>query len=132
MDVVMSRGFNEAMAESGRVTAEAVAEGAAEVFEGVGTVVDVGGGMGTAARVIRGRFEGIRVLVLDLGHVVEGLEGSDGVEFVVGDMFVDVPKADAVLLMVIRETDFWVFWLNCVVSLIYTAFKNLVYESFIS
>lgn len=104
MDAVMSKRFNEGMAGSGRITAEAMVEGAAEVFKGARTMVDVGGGIGSVARVIRGRFEGISVLVLDLAHVVEGLLGSDGVEFVAGDMFVHVPQADAILLMVITYT----------------------------
>ncbi|KAI0497280.1 hypothetical protein KFK09_020503 [Dendrobium nobile] len=98
-DPVLSHKFNEGMAESARITAAAMVEGAEKVFEGLRSMVDVGGGMGTVARVIRRRFPGIRVLVLDLAHVVDGLVGSDGVEFVAGDMFVEVPQGDAVLLV---------------------------------
>lgn len=102
-DPMLSRKFDEGMAGSGRITAAAMVEGAGKLFEGVATLVDVGGGMGAAARVIRRGFPGVRVLVLDLAHVVDGLVGTDGVEFVAGDMFVEVPQGDALLLMVILK-----------------------------
>ncbi|XP_020578216.1 3'-hydroxy-N-methyl-(S)-coclaurine 4'-O-methyltransferase-like [Phalaenopsis equestris] len=98
-DPLLSKKFNEGMAGSGRITAAAMVEGAGRVFEGVRMLIDVGGGMGAAARVVSGAFPGIRVLVYDLPHVVDGLVGSDGVEFVAADMFVEVPQGDAVLLM---------------------------------
>ncbi|KAK8952026.1 hypothetical protein KSP39_PZI004457 [Platanthera zijinensis] len=98
-DVELNKIFNEGMAGSGRITAAAMVEGAPAAFEGLGTVVDVGGGVGTVAREIRRGFPAIRCVVFDLAQVVEGLEAADGVEYVAGDMFVSVPRADAFLLM---------------------------------
>ena len=96
-----SRLFNEAMACSARVTVAAVIEGCLDVFDGVGSVVDVGGGTGTALRMLveacRPRIRGVN---FDLPHVVADAEECEGVEHVGGDMFEFVPKADAAFLMV--------------------------------
>ncbi|PKA48132.1 (RS)-norcoclaurine 6-O-methyltransferase [Apostasia shenzhenica] len=78
-------------------TAEAVAEGSRAVFEGVTTVVDVGGGDGMMAATIARAFPAIKCVVLELAHVVERAPERVGVEFVAGDMFVSLPRADALL-----------------------------------
>ncbi|KAG0486594.1 hypothetical protein HPP92_008689 [Vanilla planifolia] len=98
-DEVLSRMFNEGMAGSARITAQALVNGAAAAFDGVRTVVDVGGGMGTVAREIRRAFPWITCTVFDLPYVVKGCLETDGVNFLAGDMFAFVPRADAVLLM---------------------------------
>ncbi|CAL5066399.1 unnamed protein product [Urochloa decumbens] len=77
-----------------------------EVFDGVATVVDVGGHDGTAARAIAKAFPHVRcTTVLDLPRVVDAAmatataDGNDDgtVEFVAGDMREFIPPADAVL-----------------------------------
>ncbi|KAM3381536.1 hypothetical protein P3S68_007109 [Capsicum galapagoense] len=68
------------------------------VFEGLKSLVDVGGGTGTVAKVISNEFPELKCYVLDLPHVVEGLEGSNNLSYVEGDMFKSVPCVDAILL----------------------------------
>jgi hypothetical protein len=38
--------------------------------------------------------------VFDLPHVVDGLQGSDNLNYVGGDMFKKIPPVDAILLKV--------------------------------
>jgi ubiquinone/menaquinone biosynthesis C-methylase UbiE len=75
-----------------------------EVFAGINSLVDVGGGDGTMAKAIAKAFPHVRCSVLDLPHVVGGNgmpgEGEGTVEFIAGDMMVFIPPADAVLLKV--------------------------------
>ncbi|CAN1851224.1 Probable O-methyltransferase 3 [Linum perenne] len=95
--------FNDAMASDARLVTKVLVNECRHVFEGLGSLVDVGGGTGTVAKAIAGGFPAMECTVLDLPHVVEGLE-SEGLEsvgnlrFVGGDMFVEIPAADAVLL----------------------------------
>ncbi|KAL7219306.1 hypothetical protein ACSBR2_012390 [Camellia fascicularis] len=79
--------FNEAMASDAR-----------GVFEGLHSLVDVGGGTSTVAKAIANAFPNLRCTVLDLPHVVSGLQGIDKLNYVGGDMFQAIPFADAVLL----------------------------------
>ncbi|KAJ0642395.1 putative O-methyltransferase domain, plant methyltransferase dimerization [Helianthus annuus] len=68
------------------------------IFEGLDSIVDVGGGSGTVAEAIAKAFPNIRCISFDLPHVVDGLVGSKNLSFVGGDMFEVIPRADAVLL----------------------------------
>ncbi|CAL5079282.1 unnamed protein product [Urochloa decumbens] len=73
-----------------------------EVFAGVASLVDAGGGDGTMARAIAGAFPHVRCTVLELPFVVDdaaaAVPAGDGtVEFVAGDMMEFIPPADAVL-----------------------------------
>ncbi|KAJ0986593.1 hypothetical protein J5N97_004949 [Dioscorea zingiberensis] len=69
-----------------------------QVFRGLKSLVDVGGGTGTMARAIVRAFPETKCTVLDLPKVVDNLKEEDSVEYVGGDMFVSVPPANAVLL----------------------------------
>ncbi|PAN28329.1 hypothetical protein PAHAL_5G145300 [Panicum hallii] len=89
-DAERSARFSELMGSDSRLVAEVVVRECGEVFEGVASLVDVGGGNGTMARAIAGAFPHVRCSVLELPHVVEG--------FVAGDMMDSIPPADAVLL----------------------------------
>ncbi|GAA0161219.1 hypothetical protein LIER_39190 [Lithospermum erythrorhizon] len=60
--------------------------------------LDVGGLTGTMAKVIANAFPNTSCIVLDLPHVIEGLKGRSNLSFVVEDMFLSLPKTDAVLL----------------------------------
>ncbi|XP_060676160.1 acetylserotonin O-methyltransferase-like [Ziziphus jujuba] len=91
--------FNEAMACGARVTVPAIVDKCSDMFEGIGTVVDVGGGNGTALGMLVKAFPWIRGLNFDLPHVVCAAKKTEGVENVGGDMFDCVPKADAVFVM---------------------------------
>ncbi|KAF3434781.1 hypothetical protein FNV43_RR21867 [Rhamnella rubrinervis] len=91
--------INEAMACGARVSVAVIVDECRDVFEGVETVVDVGGGNGTALGMLVKGFPWIRGINFDLPHVVFVAQESEGVENVGGDMFDCVPKADAAYLM---------------------------------
>ncbi|KAK3043351.1 hypothetical protein RJ639_002653 [Escallonia herrerae] len=90
--------FNDAMASDARLVTTVMIKECAGVFEGLNSLVDVGGGTGTVAKAIADAFPPMKCSVLELPHVVADLEGSDNLEFVAGDMFEAIPCADAVLL----------------------------------
>ncbi|PHT71457.1 hypothetical protein T459_26561 [Capsicum annuum] len=69
-----------------------------DVFKGLTSLVDVGGGTGTVAMAITKKFPDMKCIVLDLPPVVSNLQGSENLEFVAGDMFQKIPAANAVLL----------------------------------
>nr|CAD1844846.1 unnamed protein product [Ananas comosus var. bracteatus] len=73
-------------------------KGCRAALAGVRSLVDVGGGTGTAARAIAAAFPHLRCVVFDLPHVVDSMQKRPGLEYVGGDMFASVPHADAVLL----------------------------------
>ncbi|KAK7252463.1 hypothetical protein RIF29_36415 [Crotalaria pallida] len=91
--------FNDAMACDANVTVPAVVKGCSEVFDGLTSLVDVGGGNGTAIHIVVKACPWIRGINFDLPHVIAVAPQRDGVEHVAGDMFVSVPKADAAFLM---------------------------------
>ncbi|CAN1844028.1 Probable O-methyltransferase 3, partial [Linum perenne] len=85
----------------GRLIAGGLVSKCKEVFEGVETIVDVGGGNGIMAVAIAKAFPNIECTVLDLPHVVAAAEEGGSVnnlKYVGGNMFEKVPPADAVLL----------------------------------
>jgi trans-aconitate methyltransferase len=73
------------------------------IFDGFNSLVDVGGGTGTAAKIIADAFPSLRCTVLDLPHVVEKALESDLINVVAGDMFEMIPSTDAILLNVITS-----------------------------
>ncbi|CAI0557794.1 unnamed protein product [Linum tenue] len=97
--------FNDAMAEDSGMMNLVVGDCCGAVFRGVESLVDVGGGTGTFARIIVAAFPGIRCKVLELpqviGRLASGRNSSGKLEFVEGDMFQCVPSAGAVLLRMI-------------------------------
>ncbi|KAK8461479.1 hypothetical protein SEVIR_1G045200v4 [Setaria viridis] len=93
-DLEFSELFNEAMG------AEIVVRECAEVFAGVTSLVDVGGGDGTTVKAIAKAFPHVRCSVLELPQVVDGVPVDGTVEFVAGDMMEFIPPADVVLLKV--------------------------------
>ncbi|KAJ8626106.1 hypothetical protein MRB53_019413 [Persea americana] len=91
--------FNKAMASDSRILMEVLVNECGSVFQGVGSLVDVGGGTGVSATTIARAFPHINCTVLDLPHVVAAApQTTTGINFVGGDMFVSIPKADAVFL----------------------------------
>ncbi|XP_014497550.1 isoflavone 7-O-methyltransferase-like [Vigna radiata var. radiata] len=89
--------FNEAMASDSQMMNLAL-RGCKWVFEGVETIVDVGGGTGNTAKAICHAFPNVKCTVFDRPQVVEKLSGTKNLTYVGGDMFESIPKADAVLL----------------------------------
>ncbi|XP_060670024.1 trans-resveratrol di-O-methyltransferase-like [Ziziphus jujuba] len=90
--------FYEEMVSDSLLIGKAVMEECKEVFEGLKTLVDVGGGTGTMAKAIVKMFPSIKCAVFDLPHVVAGLHGTENLHFIGGNMFEAIPPANALLL----------------------------------
>ncbi|KAK8992076.1 hypothetical protein V6N11_044968 [Hibiscus sabdariffa] len=90
--------FNEGMASDARLIINVLIDKCKGSFEGLDSLVDVGGGTGTVGKAIAHAFPHLNCTVLDLPHVVAGLKDSGNLKYVGGDMFEDVLVADAVLL----------------------------------
>ncbi|KAK7321405.1 hypothetical protein VNO77_32024 [Canavalia gladiata] len=90
--------FNDGMASDARLVSSLVIEKCKEVFAGVESLVDVGGGTGTMAKAIAKSFPHLECTVFDLPHVVAGWQGSEKLKYVEGDMFEAIPPADAIML----------------------------------
>ncbi|XP_020237164.1 isoflavone 4'-O-methyltransferase [Cajanus cajan] len=89
--------FQDAMAADSAMFDLALQE-CKHVFQGLSSLVDVGGGTGGVARLIHQAFPHLKCTVLDQPQVVANLPSSENLNFVGGDMFKSIPSADAVLL----------------------------------
>ncbi|KAK9183552.1 hypothetical protein WN944_026705 [Citrus x changshan-huyou] len=79
--------FNEAMASDSEImTSFVVKSECKQIFEGLGSLVDVGGGNGSFSRIISEAFPGIKCTVLDLPHAVANLPEADNLKYIAGDM----------------------------------------------
>ncbi|KAL3645434.1 hypothetical protein CASFOL_010614 [Castilleja foliolosa] len=97
-DPRLNKMFNEAMACDTQLTTSVIVGECQHVFEGLESMVDIAGGTGTMAKAIVDAFPGMKCSVLELKHVVAGLEGTENLRFVEGDMFEYIPRADAVFM----------------------------------
>nr|XP_027060969.1 trans-resveratrol di-O-methyltransferase-like [Coffea arabica] len=97
-EVRFGKMFNEAMASDNHLSVEVLMTKCKSVFEGLTTLADVGGGTGKVARAIAQNFPNIKCTVYDLPHVVANQGGAENLEFLAGDMFQSVPRANAILL----------------------------------
>lgn len=101
-DLGHSEVINTAMSCHARFAMAQMVSRCPEVFEGIRSLVDVGGGDGTALRTLVGACPWIRGIDFDLPHVIaasRGRGGGIGIEYVEGNMFESVPKANAAFLM---------------------------------
>ncbi|XP_071724903.1 probable O-methyltransferase 3 [Rutidosis leptorrhynchoides] len=90
--------FNDAMASDSHFVGTMVIKKSRSVFEGLESLVDVGGGTGTLANVIAQEFPNIECIVLDLPHVLVDLKDFNNLKYVPGDMLKEIPSANAVLI----------------------------------
>ncbi|KAL3538437.1 hypothetical protein ACH5RR_001803 [Cinchona calisaya] len=90
--------FKEVMASDSQLITMVLTKECGYVFEGLTSLVDVGGGTGTVARSIAETFPNLKCTVFDLPHVVANQEETQNLDFVAGDMFEKVPPANAILL----------------------------------
>ncbi|KAJ3705383.1 hypothetical protein LUZ61_009088 [Rhynchospora tenuis] len=90
--------FNSAMVSTCSIFNDVIIKSGGEIFRGMKSLVDVGGGIGAAAKAIATNFPHVECTVLDLPHVVRGAPTDGIVKFVAGDMFNHIPMADAVML----------------------------------
>ncbi|XP_057525812.1 acetylserotonin O-methyltransferase-like [Amaranthus tricolor] len=94
-----SKLINDAMACDARVVVPQIIKDCPKLFEGLGSVVDVGGGNGTTLSMLVKGFPWIQGINFDLPHVVSQGVVCEGVHHVGGDMFDCIPKADAAYIM---------------------------------
>ncbi|XP_009113527.2 acetylserotonin O-methyltransferase [Brassica rapa] len=90
--------FNEAMACDARRVVPRIAGACHGLFDGVATVVDVGGGTGETMGILVKEFPWVKGINFDLPHVVEVAQAMESVENVGGDMFDSIPACDAVFI----------------------------------
>ncbi|KAK2651054.1 hypothetical protein Ddye_018543 [Dipteronia dyeriana] len=92
--------FNNGMACTARIITRAILTGYKDGFGCIGSLVDVGGGTGTVAAEIVKSYPHIKATNFDLPHVIATAPLLDGVCHVGGDMFKEIPSADAVFMKV--------------------------------
>ncbi|KAL3714889.1 hypothetical protein ACJRO7_006740 [Eucalyptus globulus] len=98
-----NRLFNDGMACVSRITIGGIIEVYKDGFESIGSLVDVGGGIGKNLVEIIKSCPHIQGINYDLPHVVATAPAHDGVTHIGGNMFETIPHADAVLLMEIMH-----------------------------
>ncbi|KAL8490102.1 hypothetical protein ACS0TY_025848 [Phlomoides rotata] len=97
-DPRLNKVFNQSMSSDTQMLMSVIAKGSGNIFQELESMVDVGGGTGTMARLIVHAFPGLKCTVLDHPHVVQGLQGTHNLKYTEGDMFKAIPSAQAVSL----------------------------------
>ena len=85
-----------------------------QIFEGLGSLVDVGGGDGSFSRIICEAFPGIKCTVLDLPHVVANLPEADNLKYI-ADAFLFKVRSNFKNLkqQVNRFREYQMIYFNC-------------------
>ncbi|XP_073127994.1 caffeic acid 3-O-methyltransferase-like [Henckelia pumila] len=96
-DPKFNKVFNSAMSNSSTILMKKVVE-KYDGFKGLATLVDVGGGIGVSLHIILSKHPNIKGINFDLPHVIRDAPSYAGVEHIGGDMFVSVPKGDAIFM----------------------------------
>ncbi|XP_048126942.1 caffeic acid 3-O-methyltransferase-like [Rhodamnia argentea] len=96
-DPRINKMFNRAMSDHSTITMKKILE-TYDGFEGLKIVVDVGGGSGAVLSMIVAKYPLIKGINYDLPHVIEVAPSYPGVKHVGGDMFISVPKGDAIFM----------------------------------
>ncbi|WZY77111.1 hypothetical protein YC2023_023495 [Brassica napus] len=94
--------FDRAMSEPSTMVLKKVLD-VYRGFEDVNTLVDVGGGSGTTLGLVTSKYPHIKGVNFDLPQVLTNAPFYPGVEHVSGDMFMEVPKGDAVFMKSLPE-----------------------------
>ncbi|KAF8103172.1 hypothetical protein N665_0188s0125 [Sinapis alba] len=119
-DEQFSEKFNPGMSESSTMYMKKFLE-KYKGFEDVNTLVDVGGGVGTLLDVVTSKYPHIKGINFDLPPAIASAHAYPGVEHVAGDMFVEIPKGDAIIMKWIlhawNDENFVKILKNCWVSL---------------
>ncbi|XP_062083692.1 trans-resveratrol di-O-methyltransferase-like [Humulus lupulus] len=89
--------FNEAMASDSGIL-KVVIKDFKPVFEGIDSLVDVGGCTGEVCKILIEAFPHLKCSVLELSHMVANFPNTENLKFIEGDMFQAIPQADAILL----------------------------------
>ncbi|KAJ3692271.1 hypothetical protein LUZ60_012621 [Juncus effusus] len=90
--------FYEALGNHSVRTMEMAVSQHPEVFSGLESLVDVGGGTGSSSTVITNTFPEISCMVLELPHMIATIPSNEKVKAIEGDMFQYIPPANAMFL----------------------------------
>jgi ubiquinone/menaquinone biosynthesis C-methylase UbiE len=93
--------MNSACVADSNLMMDVVMKEARGIFQGLSSLIDVGGGHGIATMAIAKEFPEITCSVLDLEQVIEKAPRVEMVKYIIGDMFQFIPSSGAVLLKVI-------------------------------
>ncbi|XP_075661613.1 caffeic acid 3-O-methyltransferase-like [Castanea sativa] len=96
-DPTLNNFFNKAMADLSGIHMKKILE-KYEGFEGISLLVDVGGGTGASLNMIISKYPSIKGINFDLPQVIQHAPSYPGIEHVGGDMYVSVPKGDAIMI----------------------------------
>ncbi|KAF7836154.1 isoliquiritigenin 2'-O-methyltransferase-like [Senna tora] len=92
-----SKLFNKAMENLSFIVMKKILE-TYKGFEGISTLVDVGGGTAQTLTMILSKYPSIKAINFDRPHVIQNALPHPGIEYVGGDMFASIPKGDAIML----------------------------------
>ncbi|XP_031255926.1 caffeic acid 3-O-methyltransferase 3-like [Pistacia vera] len=101
-DPTFSNIFNKAMVGISQFKLKGILE-AYRGYEGLASLVDVGGGTGKCLHMITSMYPHIKVINYDLPHVIQNAPTFPGIEHVGGDMFSSVPTAEAIMLQLLKN-----------------------------
>ncbi|KAL4387157.1 hypothetical protein GQ457_09G028110 [Hibiscus cannabinus] len=90
--------FNRGLATDSRLVSSFLIDKCKGMFEGLNSLVDVGGSTGTVCKAIADAFPHLECTVLDSPQVVAGLQDCGNLKYVGGNMLEEVPPADAALI----------------------------------
>ncbi|KAF6137639.1 hypothetical protein GIB67_030531 [Kingdonia uniflora] len=96
-DSRFSKVFNGCMSNHSTIIMKKILE-KYKGFEGLKTLVDVGGGTGATLNMIISKYPTIKGINFDLPQVIKYAPCYPGIEHVGGDMFTSVPKGDAIFM----------------------------------
>ncbi|PIA64698.1 hypothetical protein AQUCO_00100272v1 [Aquilegia coerulea] len=96
-DLRLNKVFNTGMSNHSFITMKKILE-LYKGFEGLNCLVDVGGGIGTTSNMIISKYPSLKAINFDLPHVIANAPKCPGMDHVGGDMFVKVPKGDAIFM----------------------------------
>ncbi|GAB2290819.1 hypothetical protein Dimus_025086 [Dionaea muscipula] len=96
-DPTFNKIFNAAMADFTIITMKKILD-TYKGFEGLTSLVDVGGGTGASLNMIVSKFPSIKGVNFDLPYVVKHAPAYPGIEHIGGDMFTRVPKGETIMI----------------------------------
>lgn len=99
-DAAFNALINDGMLSDSHFIMDIAIKECAHVFDGISSLVDVGGGLGAAAQAISMAFPHVKCSVLDFDHVVGKAPIDTKVHYISGDMFESVPPANAMFFKV--------------------------------
>ncbi|GKV05959.1 hypothetical protein SLEP1_g17905 [Rubroshorea leprosula] len=98
----LNHSFNDAMASDSQLISRVLIDNHKNVFEGLSSLVDVGG-VGTLAKAVADAFPHLDCVVFDLPHVVADIQCKNNLKYVAGNMFDEIPPANVVILKRCKE-----------------------------